>query len=115
MSARIRSARSGQNYRGTIPAINGLTFWRKARRPIGRKRRCGMNGWTAVLPLVGVVIGATVAATTQYWLSRSAEKQRRREWLRDCKKQEWRELISTVSRSVRYILDNSFGVVSGEQ
>jgi hypothetical protein len=70
-----------------------------------------MNGWTAVLPLVGVVIGATM----QYWLSRSAEKQRQREWLRDNKKQEWRELIGTLSRSVRYILDNSFGLMSGEQ
>jgi hypothetical protein len=61
--------------------------------------------------LVGVVIGATM----QYWLSRSAEKQRQQEWLRDNKKQEWRELISTVSRSVRYILDNSFGLMGGEQ
>ncbi len=73
-----------------------------------------MNGWTAVLPLVGVVIGATM----QYWLSRSAEKQRQREWRRDNKKQEWRELISTLSRSVRYILDNSpehLTAIGGEQ
>jgi hypothetical protein len=31
-----------------------------------------MNEWTAVLPLVGVVIGATM----QYWLSRSAESRK---------------------------------------
>jgi hypothetical protein len=43
---------------------------------------------------------------------------RRREWLRDSKKQEWRELISTLARSVHYILDNSPGyltAVGGEQ
>jgi hypothetical protein len=31
-----------------------------------------MNGWSAVLPLFGVVIGATM----QYWLSRSAESRK---------------------------------------
>jgi hypothetical protein len=31
-----------------------------------------MNGWAALLPLVGVVVGATV----QYWLSRSAESRK---------------------------------------
>ncbi len=31
-----------------------------------------MNVWTAVLPLLGVVIGATM----QYWLSRSAESRK---------------------------------------
>jgi len=31
-----------------------------------------MNEWTAVLPLLGVVIGATM----QYWLSRSAESRK---------------------------------------
>lgn len=31
-----------------------------------------MNGWTALLPLFGVVIGATM----QYWLSRSAESRK---------------------------------------
>jgi len=31
-----------------------------------------MNDWTAVLPLAGVVIGATM----QYWLSRSAESRK---------------------------------------
>jgi hypothetical protein len=43
---------------------------------------------------------------------------RRKEWLRDGKKQEWRELISTLARNVHYILDNSPGhliAVSGEQ
>jgi len=31
-----------------------------------------MNEWTAILPLLGVVIGATL----QYWLSRSAESRK---------------------------------------
>jgi hypothetical protein len=31
-----------------------------------------MNQWTAILPLLGVVVGATM----QYWLSRSAESQK---------------------------------------
>ena len=47
-----------------------------------------------------------------------SSRQRRKEWLRDSKKQEWRELISTLARSVHYILDNSPGhliAVSGEQ
>jgi hypothetical protein len=42
-------------------------------------------------------------------------EQRQREWLRDNRKQEWRELISALSRNARYILDNSFGLISGEQ
>jgi len=31
-----------------------------------------MNGWITLLPLVGVVVGATL----QYWLSRSAESRK---------------------------------------
>jgi len=31
-----------------------------------------MNAWTTILPLVGVVVGATL----QYWLSRSAESRK---------------------------------------
>jgi hypothetical protein len=42
-------------------------------------------------------------------------RQRRREWIKDNKKQEWRELISTLSKSFRYILNNSFGLISDEQ
>jgi hypothetical protein len=37
-----------------------------------------MTGWAAVLPLLGVVIGATL----QYWTSRSAEAQRQLQLLR---------------------------------
>jgi hypothetical protein len=64
-----------------------------------------MNAWTALLPLLGVVIGATM----QYWLSHLAEKQRQREWLKDNKKQEWRELISMLTQSAHHILQNVFG------
>ena len=37
-----------------------------------------MDGWTAVLPLVGVVIGATL----QYWISRAAESRKQLQLLR---------------------------------
>lgn len=37
-----------------------------------------MNGWTAVLPLLGVVIGATL----QYWTSRAAESRKQLQLLR---------------------------------
>jgi hypothetical protein len=66
--------------------------------------------WITIAGIFGV--GSLVGGLITQYLS---SKQRHREWLKDNKKQEWRELISTLSRSVRYILDNSFGVVSGEQ
>ncbi len=37
-----------------------------------------MNGWAAVLPLLGVVIGATI----QYWTSRAAESRKQIQLLR---------------------------------
>lgn len=37
-----------------------------------------MNGWAAVLPLLGVVIGATI----QYWTSRAAESRKQLQLLR---------------------------------
>jgi len=38
----------------------------------------GMSGWAAVLPLLGVVIGATI----QYWTSRAAESRKQLQLLR---------------------------------
>jgi hypothetical protein len=37
-----------------------------------------MNAWTAILPLIGVVVGATL----QYWLSRAAESRKQLQLLR---------------------------------
>jgi hypothetical protein len=43
-------------------------------------------------------------------------KLRQREWLRDTKKQEWRELISTLSRTFHYFRNyGHVSVMSGEQ
>jgi hypothetical protein len=57
---------------------------------------------------VGSFVGSLI---TLYFSS----KQRRQEWIKDNKKQEWRELISTLSQSFHYITNNSFGMMSGEQ
>jgi hypothetical protein len=57
---------------------------------------------------IGSLLGSLI---TLYFSSR----QRRQEWVKDNKKQEWRELISTLSQSFHYIKNNSFGLVSGEQ
>lgn len=57
---------------------------------------------------IGSFVGSLI---TLYFSSR----QRRQEWIKDNKKQEWRELISTLSQSFHYIKNNSFGLVGGDQ
>src|SRR5260221_11838211 len=51
-----------------------------------------MNEWTAVLPLLGVVIGATM----QYWLSRSAESQKQLQLLHS---QSYVDYLRSVTRA----------------
>jgi hypothetical protein len=51
-----------------------------------------MNGWTAVLPLLGVVIGATM----QYWLSRSAESRKQLQLLQS---QSYVDYLRAVTKS----------------
>jgi hypothetical protein len=58
--------------------------------------------WLTVVGSLG--IGAFLGNLIALYFS---SIQRRREWLRDSKKQEWRELISALSRSVHYILEYS--------
>lgn len=58
---------------------------------------------------VGSFVGGLI---TQLFSSR----QRHQEWLKDNKRQEWRELISTLSQSFHYLRNNTgFGIISGEQ
>jgi hypothetical protein len=69
--------------------------------------------WLTILGILGIgsFLGNVITLYVSWIL-------RRKEWLRDSKKQEWRELISTLARSVHYILGNSPGhliAVSGEQ
>lgn len=59
--------------------------------------------WAAVGPLVGVRYG-----------SQLAERVQRQHWLSDNKKQEYRELLSTLSRIQRLLLQVG-GLVSGEE
>jgi hypothetical protein len=69
--------------------------------------------WLTILGTLG--FGSFVGSTATLYLS---SRQRRKEWLRDSKKQEWRELISTLARSAHYIRHNSPGhllATSGEQ
>ena len=51
-----------------------------------------MNEWTAVLPLLGVVIGATM----QYWLSRSAESRKQLQLLHS---QSYVDYLRSVTRA----------------
>jgi hypothetical protein len=70
------------------------------------------KAWSGIGPLVGVCVGA--------WLSRSWQ---RKQWELESKKAEYRELISCLSQSAHFILNNSphlsrgavFNVKSGEQ
>src|ERR1700693_2167703 len=50
--------------------------------------------WSAILPLVGVLVGAYVTNRNQ-----------RRQWLSNCKKEEYSELLSVVTKSVMIYLD----------
>ena len=58
--------------------------------------------WSAVGPLLGICFGA--------YLSRSWQ---RKQWTLAEKRTEYRELLSTLSRSVRTIINNSPGLWSG--
>lgn len=70
------------------------------------------RAWSGIGPLLGVCIGA--------WLSRSWQ---RKQWELESKKAEYRELISCLSQSAHFILNNSphlsrgavFALKSGEQ
>jgi hypothetical protein len=68
--------------------------------------------WTTIANTIGSFgVGSLV---TQYITNR----QRRQEWAKDNKRQEWRELISTLSQSFHYLADYSPGhlrAIGGEQ
>ena len=61
---------------------------------------------------VGSFVGSIITQIVSSW-------QRRKEWVKDNKKQEWRELISTLSQSFHHLLNYSPGTgitaISGEQ
>src|SRR5260370_29907989 len=76
-----------------------------------------MADWSSLIGALGIgsVIGGVV---TQYF----SAKQRHREWVKDNKKQEWRELIAALSQSVHRILQHTpdlrfdgIVAISGEQ
>ena len=56
------------------------------------------KAWSAVGPLVGILIGA--------WLARSSDRKR---WLADNRKEECRELVRSISHASALALDIDFG------
>jgi hypothetical protein len=71
----------------------------------------GLTVWGVVVPLVALAYGHHLVTASQ-----------RKQWVLDNKRQEYRELLSTLSQSAYYILRNSphlgFGIISaktGEQ
>lgn len=75
-----------------------------------------MADWSSLIG--GLGIGSLIGGLVQQYFS---AKQRHREWVKDNRKQEWRELIAILSQSVHVILQNTpdlrfaIGTISGEQ
>jgi hypothetical protein len=64
---------------------------------------------TIVNTIAAFGVGSIITLLITIW-------QRHREWVKDNKKQEWRELISTLSQSFHYLKNYGYGgVISGEQ
>jgi hypothetical protein len=61
-----------------------------------------MTDWSSLIG--GLGIGSLIGGLVQQYVS---AKQRHREWIKDNKKQEWRELIAVLSKSVHRILQNT--------
>jgi hypothetical protein len=60
--------------------------------------------WLTIFSTLG--LGSFVVSIVTLYIS---SRQRRREWLLDSKKQEWRELIGTLARCIHYIQNNPPG------
>jgi hypothetical protein len=61
-----------------------------------------MADWPSLIGGLGV--GSLIGGLVQQYFS---AKQRHREWVKDNRKQEWRELIAVLSQSVHRILQNT--------
>jgi hypothetical protein len=61
-----------------------------------------MADWSSLIG--GLGIGSLIGGLVQQYFS---AKQRHREWVKDNRKQEWRELIAVLSQSVHRILQNT--------
>jgi hypothetical protein len=66
--------------------------------------------WIAIAGSLGV--GSFVGSLITLFFS---SRQRHQEWVNDNKKQEWRELISSLSESFHYLKNYGFGIIAGEQ
>ncbi len=66
-----------------------------------------MNEWTAVLPLLGVVIGATM----QYWLSRSAESRKQLQLLQS---QSYVDYLRAVTKAAHANSPDALRLVQAE-
>lgn len=66
-----------------------------------------MNGWSALLSLVGVVVGATM----QYWLSRSAESRKQLQLLQS---QCYVDYLKAVTKSAHAQSDNAVRLANAE-
>jgi K+-sensing histidine kinase KdpD len=59
----------------------------------------------ALIGLLGVVIGSVLSIAGNFVLSYVTHSRERKQWIVDSKKAEWRELISTLTRSARCFAD----------
>lgn len=65
--------------------------------------------WTTIVNAIAAFgVGSIITLLITIW-------QRHREWVKDNKKQEWRELISGLSQSFHYLKNYGFGVIGEEQ
>jgi hypothetical protein len=65
--------------------------------------------WTTIANTIAAFgVGSIITLLITIW-------QRHREWVKDNKKQEWRELISSLSQSFHYLKNYGFGIIGGEQ
>jgi hypothetical protein len=75
-----------------------------------------MADWSSLIG--GLGIGSLIGGLVQQYFS---ARQRHREWVKDNRKQEWRELIAILSQSVHVILQNTpdlrfaISAIRGEQ